>query len=252
MTDADYGYQGHAARFYDRQVSVFDREDTAFYRDRAKSIDGPALELACGTGRVYLEVLRDGVDVDGIDLSADTLDVLRERAADEDLEPNVRRADMADFAVDRAYDLVYCPFNAIQHLIAVEDQLAALESVYDALAPGGEFVFDVFVPSFDLICESYGEWETREAEYRGEPHTFRTRTDVADEVEQVIAVRNELHRGDEEVFTETLEIKLLPKREVELLAHLSPFESWNVAGGFEDEPIEDGDTVQVWTLEKAR
>lgn len=247
----DHGYQDHAAEFYDRQVSIFDRDDAAFYRELAQSVDGPVLELACGTGRVYLELLRDGVDVDGIDLSADTLEVLREKGGEEGLDPSVWQADMADFTVDRAYDLVYCPFNAIQHLVTIEDQLAALESVYDALAPGGQFVFDVFVPSFDLICEEYGEWQSRNVEYRGEPHTFRTRTDIADEVDQIIAVQNELHRGDEAMFTETLEIKLLPKREVELLVRLSPFESWDVAGGFDGDPIEDGDYVQVWTVEKS-
>ncbi len=251
MTDEDHGYRGEAARFYDTQVAAQDRDDAAFYRERALAVDGPALELACGTGRVYLELLREGVDVDGIDLSADVLDVLRGKADEEGLDAAVRRADMTDFDGDREYDLVYCPFNAFQHLTGVEDQLSALESVYDALAPGGEFVFDVFVPDFDLICEEYGEWQTRDVDYRGEPHTFRTRTDFLDEVEQVVGVRNELHGDGEEVFAETLRIKLLPKRELELLARRSPFESWDVAGGFDGQPIEDGDEVQVWTLRKA-
>jgi len=250
MADNDT-YRGDAAQFYDQQVSVFDRDDAAFYRDRAKSVDGPVLELACGTGRVYLELLRAGIDVDGIDLSEDVLEVLREKADDEGLDPSVWQADMADFAVDREYDLIYCPFNAIQELTDVADQLATVDSVYDALAPGGQFIFDVFVPDFELICEEYGEWQTRDVEYQGEPHTFRTRTDIADEVEQIIAVQNELRQGDETVFTETLEIKLLPRRELELLARLSPFDSWDVAGGFDGEPIEDGDSVQVWTMEKS-
>ncbi|SFR98380.1 Methyltransferase domain-containing protein [Halomicrobium zhouii] len=247
----DTGYRGDAARLYDRQVSVSDRDDAGFYRERAKSVDGPALELACGTGRVYLELLRAGVDVDGIDLSSDVLDVLREKVDDEGLEPSVWQADMTEFTVDREYDLIYCPFNSVQHLRTADDQLGALESVYDALAPGGQFVFDVFVPSFDLVCEEYGEWQSEDVEFDGEPHTFRTRTQITDEVEQWFSVENELHRDEELVFEERLQLTFLPKRELELLARISPFDSWDVAGGFDGEPIEDGDTTQVWTMEKS-
>ncbi|MCU4799832.1 class I SAM-dependent methyltransferase [Halobacteria archaeon HArc-gm2] len=250
MADNDT-YRGDAAQFYDQQVSVFDRDDAAFYRDRAKSVDGPVLELACGTGRVYLELLRAGIDVDGIDLSEDVLEVLREKADDEGLDPSVWQADMADFAVDREYDLIYCPFNSVQHLLTVDDQLGALTSVYEALSPGGQFVFDVFVPDFDLICEEYGEWQIHDVEYEGDPHTFRTRTQITDEVEQRFSVENELHRDDELVFEERLQLTLLPKREFELLARLSPFDSWDVAGGFDGEPIEDSDSVQVWTMQKS-
>jgi SAM-dependent methyltransferase len=156
---------------------------------------------------------------------------------------------MADFSVDRAYDLAICPFNAVQHLLSVEEQLAALESVHDALAPGGRFVFDVFVPSFDVICERYGEWQVDERTVDGEPHEVRTRTQLVDEVEQQFAVETEVAGSDGElVVDDEFHLKLLPKREIELLARLSPFAEWSVAGGFDGGPLEDGEKTQVWTL----
>lgn len=125
------------------------------------------------------------------------------------------------------------------------------EPVYDALAPGGQFVFDVFVPSFEVICEEYGEWTAEEVTYRGEPHEFRERTTVLDEVEQRIRVENELRdTGGETVFSAEHRLSMLPKRTVELLAGESPFSDWHVTDGFGDEPLSDGDAVQVWTLER--
>lgn len=56
--DVDHGYHGERVRFYDEQMADADRDDAGFYADRARAADGPALELACGTGRVYLELLR--------------------------------------------------------------------------------------------------------------------------------------------------------------------------------------------------
>ncbi|ERH11609.1 MAG: methyltransferase domain protein [halophilic archaeon J07HB67] len=111
------------------------RDDVDYYRDRATSAAGPVLELGCGTGRIYLELLAAGVDADGIDLSEASLTVLRETAEERGLEPRVWRADMTDVTTDRAYALVICPFNAIQALTTVEQQRALLESVYDLLAP---------------------------------------------------------------------------------------------------------------------
>lgn len=249
MTESGYS-PAHAA-FYDVVTGAQDREDTPFYVDRAREADGPVLELACGTGRVYLELLRAGVDADGLDSSAGALDVLRERASDEGFDPTVWQANMADFAVDREYALVICPFNAVQHLLSVDAQRSLLASAYDALAPGGAFVFDVFVPSFDVICETYGEWRTTEREHEGESYEVRTRSRVVDEVEQQFEVTNRVSDPTgEQVLDESFRLKLLPKREVELLARLSPFESWDVAGGFDGAPIEDGDTTQVWTLHR--
>ncbi|MCU4973136.1 class I SAM-dependent methyltransferase [Halobacteria archaeon AArc-m2/3/4] len=253
MDQSTDGYRAPFAEFYDQQVASSEREDVDFYTTLARETAGPVLELACGTGRVYLELLRAGVDADGLDVSEDALAVLRENAteADADLVPSVRRADMADFAVDREYELVICPFNAVQHLRPLEKQQSALECIHDALAPGGQFVFDVFVPSFDVICETYGEWTERAVEYRDEPHVFRTRTSVIDEVEQQFTVENELRDSDGAlVFSESQRLTMLPKREVQLLARSSSFADWRVTGDFGGEPLADGDSIQVWTLEK--
>jgi len=250
MHDGESGYEGETAALYAARTAAMDRGDVDFYRNLAAAVDGPVLEMACGTGRIHLELLAAGVDADGFDVAASTLDVLRERAAERDLEPSVWQADMADFAVDRAYELVLCPFNAVQHLREIDAQLSMLRSVHDALAPGGDFVFDVFVPGFDVICERYGEWQTETITVQGEAHEFRQLTEVVDEVDQEIGVDNEVRRDGELVHAWDHHLTLLPRREVELLVRLSPFEEWSVTGDFEDEPIEDGDSVQVWRLRK--
>jgi len=228
-----------------------DDADRVFYLDRATEADGPALELAVGTGRIYLDVLAAGVDADGVDASPAMLSALRDRAAERDLDPTVWEGDMRHLETDRAYDLIYCPFNALQHANTVDDQQATFEAVYDALAPGGRFVFDVFVPGFDVIEATYGEWQTETIEIDGVEHELRTRTRFVDEPRQIVEVANELYAPDGEVLHETSHrISHLPYQQMELLARDSPFESWTVAGDFGGKALEDGDTVQVWTLER--
>ncbi|SDR29458.1 class I SAM-dependent methyltransferase [Natronobacterium texcoconense] len=252
MDNSDDRYRDERARFYDASLEDAGRPDVEFYVDLAREADEPVLETTCGTGRIYLELLEGGVDADGFDLSAAALEVLRENAAERGLEPSVWRADLTSFEPDRRYGLVTCPFNAIQNLTTVGDQLAALQSVHEALAPGGRFVFDVFVPGFDVICETYGEWESREIEYCGETHEVRSRARIADEVEQQFTVETELYDPDGSlVFAEEDLLSMLPKRQVELLARHSPFESHSVTGDFTDEPLSDGHSIQVWSLQKA-
>jgi SAM-dependent methyltransferase len=68
------------SEFYDAELAARDPDDVGFYRERASAVDGPVLELGCGTGRITLELLADGVDAYGIDVSAEMLATLRETA----------------------------------------------------------------------------------------------------------------------------------------------------------------------------
>ncbi|PSP58365.1 class I SAM-dependent methyltransferase [Halobacteriales archaeon QH_7_66_36] len=240
------------AEFMNTVYKSASRDDVAYYVDRATTVEGPVLELGCGAGRIYLELLEAGVDADGIDLSSDSLAVLREEAEREGLDPNVWQADMTEFSADRKYALVTCPFNAIQELTTIEQQQALLESVYDVLAPGGIFVFDTFVPDFEYIGEKWGEWQQRTVEFRGEPIEFHTCSRIVDEVAQnYVSEKEAVTQDGDQLFAFQGQATLLPYRELELLARLSPFESWEVTGNYTDERLTDDHSAQVWTLEKA-
>ena len=47
------------------------------------------------------------------------------------------------------------------------------------------------------------------------------------------------------------ELAMLPTPHVQLLADGSRFASYDVDGGFGDDALTDGDSIQVWTLQKA-
>jgi SAM-dependent methyltransferase len=251
MDDTDPGYTGEYAGFYELLTGAASRDDIPFYLNQADAADGPTLELACGTGRIHLELLAAGIDADGFDRSVDTLRELRKTAMERGLDPSVWQADMATFAVDRTYDLAICPFNTFQHLLTTDKQLATLRRVHEALSPGGRFVFDVFVPDFELICETYGEWQEGIVEYRGDTYKTRSRTRIVDEVHQEFTFEVAADEpGGETVFRVTHHLTMLPKHEVELLVRLSPFEKWTVTGDFSEEPLADGHATQAWTLRK--
>ncbi len=105
----------------------------------------PALDLGCGTGRLLLPYLRDGLDVDGSDVSADMLALCREAAEREGLSPNLYAQPKHELDLPRRYRTVFmCGALGVGSTRA--EEMEALRRVYDHLEPGGTFVLDNEVP----------------------------------------------------------------------------------------------------------
>lgn len=242
-------YSDEIAAFYDSYYGQM--ADSEFYQELATDTDGPVLEVGCGTGRIYLPLLKRGVDIDGIDVSGEMLSVLREKAAEQGLDPNVWRANVTEFTSDRSYDLIIAPFRVFMNLLTPDDQITALHRVYDALAPDGTLVFNVFAPNYDLICSEYGEWDERMVVVDGRRLRFRMRTEIADEVANHarLTLRIETESGDS-VSEESKLLNLCSRDGYELLFRLSPFSSWSVTGGFDGESLESTTQEMVWTARK--
>ena len=74
------------AKYYDAAYRVKEGPnltDVPFYVDQARQYGGPILEMACGTGRVLLEIARIGIEIVGVDLSTDMLSILHTKLATE-------------------------------------------------------------------------------------------------------------------------------------------------------------------------
>jgi SAM-dependent methyltransferase len=78
-----------------------------FIRRAVDQYGEPVLDLACGTGRLLLPLLRLGVDIDGCDLSADMLAKCRMGAITDDLEVDLYQQPMHELELPRRYGLIY-------------------------------------------------------------------------------------------------------------------------------------------------
>ena len=90
------------------------------------------LDVACGTGR-HLAFLRHWFDVEGLDLSAEMLQVARAGS------PGVvfHQADMVEFALGQTFDVVTCLFGSIGYLKTMPRVRQALACMASHLRPGG-------------------------------------------------------------------------------------------------------------------
>jgi SAM-dependent methyltransferase len=111
--------------------------------------DGPALELAIGTGRVALPLAARGVTVAGIDLSRAMVARLRAKPGGTDLD--VAIGDMATTRVAGEFSLVYLIFNTIGNVVTQDAQVQCFENAARHLRPGGRFLIEVGVPELQNL-----------------------------------------------------------------------------------------------------
>lgn len=140
------------APFYDDDMGRnVGGDDIAFYRAQCRGLQGPVLELGCGTGRISLPLVRAGCTVVGIDSSIPMLQVLRRKAAlltaAERARLRLAAMDMRDLPLRSRFAAVLCPYSAFTYLLHAADRRGMLARVRDLLAPDGAFVLDVFVPN---------------------------------------------------------------------------------------------------------
>src|SRR5258707_12794060 len=76
--------------------------EIAYFQQCVERYGEPALDVACGAGRLLLPYLRDGLDVDGCDISADMLAWCRSRAGQQALAPALYRQAMHELDLPRA------------------------------------------------------------------------------------------------------------------------------------------------------
>jgi len=113
----------------------------------AREANGPVLEVGCGTGRVLLRLLAAGIDAEGLEPAPAMIARLHEKARERGLVARVHQGDVCTFALHRRFARVLMPFNAFSHLLALDDQLAALRNMRAHLAPGGALVVHLSQPT---------------------------------------------------------------------------------------------------------
>ena len=150
-----------AARYDDEPRG--DEEETVGCLARLAG-DGPALELAIGTGRVALPLAATGVRVDGIEVSQAMVDRLRAKPGGDALD--VTLGDFADVPVDGRYPLAYLVFNTLFNLLTQDDQIRCFANVAEHLTDDGVFLVEAFVPTWlhRLRDDQYVDAELIEAD----------------------------------------------------------------------------------------
>lgn len=105
--------------------------------------NGTILDLACGTGSISIELIKNGFDVIGIDLSENMLEIASNRLLEYGDNFSLLKGSMTDYRLDKSVKACICSLDSINHLNDINDVEKTFCNVYNSLDENGVFVFDV-------------------------------------------------------------------------------------------------------------
>ena len=144
MSLPKYEYKGLMAEAWD----VF-RGDTSHWSDRhfylaaIQKYGQPGLDVGCGTGRLLLDYLQQGIDIDGVDNSPEMLAICQRKAEDLGLKPKLYEQYIEEMEIPRKYQTILVPSSSLQLIIEPESVEQALKRLHDHLLPGGVLVASI-------------------------------------------------------------------------------------------------------------
>lgn len=137
-TTPSYEYHGMLAEFWDLfRGDTSTWEDRFFYLDVVKKYGQPVLDVGCGTGRILLDFMQQGIDIDGVDNSPDMLALLKQKAEKLNLNPTVFQQEMDKLSLPRKYQAILVPSSSFQLLLDEKLPPIAMDRFYEHLLPGG-------------------------------------------------------------------------------------------------------------------
>jgi SAM-dependent methyltransferase len=231
------------------------------YFQRFIEDDGqPALDVACGTGRLLLPYLRAGLDVDGCDVSTDMIAVCRNKAEREGLSPSLWVQPMHELDLPRLYRTIYV-CGAFGLGSTREQDEEALRRFRAHLEPGGTLLVDIEVPYADArqwplwtregraeLPQTAGQPEHGRLSPDGAEYGLRSRYLGLDPLEQRVSLEMTARRWRDGALeaeeTHRLDIGLYFKTELLLILERAGFQDVVVHGDHvEEPPTQDDDFI---------
>lgn len=147
VSDQKYDATSYGALLADEYDAIYgDIFDTEAAVDRLAHLagNGRVLEFGVGTGRIALPLAERGLDVWGVDGSAEMLRHLR--AKENGQKVTTLCGDFATATAEGKFDLVVLLVNTIYALGSQDGQIACFANAARHLSSGGRFVIEAWVP----------------------------------------------------------------------------------------------------------
>src|SRR3954468_19748899 len=169
------------------------------------------LDLACGTGRHSLELVRHGFSVVGVEISAELIEIANRDAEEQGLEAEFIQADLRELAFENEFDIVLnLNDGAVGYFETDEENHRTFEVIPHARRAGGQNLIQVpnvlharahlpqrsWIPSSTMVELVEHRWNKRDRYMEGAmiPVKFG---EVLDNLDKRIEFRQRLYTVDE-------------------------------------------------------
>jgi SAM-dependent methyltransferase len=235
-----FGYE--VSKRYDAVDTRGDEEETVAFLARLAG-QHDVLEFAVGTGRIALPLTRAGVRVDGIELSRDMVDRMREKPEGNTIDVTI--GDMSRATTGRTYALVYLVYNTIGNLLTQDDRVRCFQNAARHLADDGVFVVECRIPR----APARSGYQYVDAEHIAAGHVV---LDVGryDPVTQILDLNHVRISADGPLLA-PIRLRLAHPPEFDLMARIAGLRLRDRQGGWNGEPYTAASWRHISVYERA-
>jgi SAM-dependent methyltransferase len=258
MSDAspDYEYRGLIAASWDLLRGDYSAwPDRPFYRSIIERAGQPALDVGCGTGRLVLDYLAAGIDVDGVDNSPEMLALCRATGAavGVDVSGRLFEQSMQQLEMSRRYRTIFVPSSSFQLVTDPAEAREAMRRLHHHLLPGGVLVMSLMLlaPASPPPHMQWTDWAKAGRRQRPEDgatvrRQIRTKYDYAQQLEHT-ETRYEVVRDgavvEEELHARSPATRWYTQEQARQLYMDAGFAGVRLTSGFTEAPASPDDRV---------
>lgn len=256
MSQDEFEYRGMIATTWDLfRGDTSNWSDRPFYKSFIDTYGQPVLDVGCASGRLLVDYLSQGVDIDGVDISPEMIAITHEKAKKHGLSPNLYAQPIEALELPRSYRTILVPSSTFQLLVDPETAREAMRRMAAHLEPGGALVMP-----FMLIWtegQPLEEESVQEAKRPGDNsvirRVMRSRYDPLARLEYSETIFQVLVDGevmDEEYHRRSPATRWYTLDEVVELYHEAGLIKVNAYSGFTHDPYQEGDELFTVVGEK--
>jgi SAM-dependent methyltransferase len=149
-------HYGLIARWW-AEFNEADADEVAYLVAAIRRYGEPALDLGCGNGRILLPLLEACLDVDGVDVSQDMVDLARGAAEAAGFNPVLVAQSKQDLDLERRYRTIF-----MVGVFEIGGNRAwdreSLRRAFDHLEPGGTLLINHELPYSGLDADRWSRW----------------------------------------------------------------------------------------------
>lgn len=228
------------SRYYDWELEMLfpeQNQDIEFWKQFAQNYGEPILEIACGSGRVTIPLLKAGFQITAIDFSEKMLALLKQNAGNyTNLE--LVQADMRHFSLENKFAKAFISYFSLQQLLTIPDMLNCLQTIHKHLQSGGKLGLDIM----PCVCEGPDKMELSplySAPFQGKTVTMYSSYQI-DRLHQIKHWQDKYYEVSETgrtVLENKVSLKECPPDLMELLLEKAGFRLVEKYGGFQQQEI---------------
>jgi len=224
------------------------KDDIEFWKSLFIYPDTNILELAAGTGRLAVPLIREGINYTGLELSNEYVQYANLKFQFSD---PIILGDMRDFNLNKKYDFIFIGFNSFLHLLSKNEAIQCLRSIKNHMHSNSKLYIDIFMPDASSLYRSSSDILTvMEFMDSQQKCTSTIEEFFCYDNKREVASINWQYKNQENIYYKKFDfqMKIYPSNTMNRILVDNGFDVYNLWGSYDRSPLEEGSLLQIYEL----